>query len=52
MKNPFQLDFEKHLNKFATSPYLFIGSGLSSRYINTEGWEKLLENICNELKTF
>ena len=49
MKTNFQQEFEKHLNKFATSPYLFIGSGLSSRYINTEGWGLLLENICKEL---
>ena len=49
MKTNFQLEFEKHLNKFATSPYFFIGSGLSSRYINTEGWELLLENICKEI---
>lgn len=49
MKTNFQLDFEKHLNKFATSPYFFIGSGLSTRYINTEGWGLLLENICNKL---
>ncbi|MDE5483480.1 SIR2 family protein [Elizabethkingia meningoseptica] len=50
MKTGFQTQLENHLKKFSTSPYLFVGSGLSSRYINTEGWGKLLGNICSELK--
>src|SRR5690554_365617 len=50
MKTEFETAFEIHLNKFSTSPYLFVGSGLSTRYINTHGWAKLLQNICDELK--
>lgn len=46
----FETDFENHLKEFSSAPYLFIGSGLSSRYINTEGWSGLLSSICEELK--
>ncbi|MEL1243873.1 SIR2 family protein [Flavobacterium sp. DGU11] len=46
----FESDFELHLKKFNTSPYFFIGSGFSSRYINNEGWADLLSNVTNELK--
>jgi len=46
----FESDFESHLKKFNTSPYLFIGSGFSSRYINNEGWAQLLTNVCLELQ--
>lgn len=46
----FESDFESHLKKFNTAPYLFIGSGFSSRYINNEGWATLLTNVCQELQ--
>lgn len=46
----FENDFENHLKKFNSAPYLFIGSGLSSRYINTLGWASLLTEICKELE--
>jgi len=46
----FESDFESHLKKFNTSPYMFIGSGFSSRYINNEGWAQLLSNVCSMLK--
>ena len=46
----FESEFESHLKKFSTSPYFFIGSGFSSRYINNEGWADLLSNICDELQ--
>lgn len=29
-------------------PFLFIGSGLSKRYLNTENWEDLLRKFCTE----
>lgn len=37
------------MKNFNSAPYLFIGSGLSSRYINTLGWASLLTEICKEL---
>ncbi|PXY42267.1 hypothetical protein DMB65_03285 [Flavobacterium cheongpyeongense] len=46
----FETEFESHLKKFNTAPFMFIGSGLSSRYINTEGWGTLLSKVCSELK--
>ncbi|ACZ11371.1 SIR2 family NAD-dependent protein deacylase [Sulfurospirillum deleyianum] len=37
----------EHLNtKFLTAPYLFIGSGLSKRYLGLENWEELLARYC------
>lgn len=37
----------EHLNtKFLTAPYLFVGSGLSKRYLDLENWEELLTRYC------
>lgn len=47
-----------HLNKFYTNPYLFIGSGLSRRYLSLPTWEDLLQeffhksNISGEFEYF
>lgn len=35
-------DLQEHLAKFTTNPYLFIGSGLSRRFISLPTWEDLL----------
>lgn len=47
--NSFEEQLKKHLSKFNTYPYLFIGSGLSIRYFNLDSWINLLKNICTEL---
>ncbi len=36
-----------HLKKFTTAPFLFIGSGFSRRYLNTEDWEGLIRKFCD-----
>ncbi|MDR7074968.1 SIR2 family protein [Fictibacillus barbaricus] len=36
----------KHLKKYTTAPFLFIGSGFSKRYLNTEDWEGLIRKFC------
>lgn len=38
----FKEEFYNRLDEFASSPFLFIGSGFSFKYINTENWEGLL----------
>lgn len=38
----FKEDFYNRLDEFASSPFLFIGSGFSLKYIKTENWEGLL----------
>lgn len=35
-------DLQEHLAKFTTNPYLFIGSGLSRRFVSLPTWEDLL----------
>lgn len=49
MNQSFEFELENHLKKFTSSPYLFIGSGFSNRYINTDNWKTLLKNVCDDL---
>jgi SIR2-like domain len=37
-----QDDLEAHLRAFPTAPFLFVGSGMSLRYLGAENWEDLL----------
>jgi len=39
-------ELSTHLKKFTTAPFLFIGSGFSKRYLNTEDWEGLIRKFC------
>jgi hypothetical protein len=34
-----------HLRKFSTAPFLFVGSGISRRYLDAETWEALLRRF-------
>ncbi|MDY0931628.1 SIR2 family protein [Chryseobacterium sp. CFBP8996] len=42
-------EFKNHLLKFNTSPFLFIGSGFSRRYLNIPTWEHLLIEMNGKL---
>ncbi|MDN7025073.1 hypothetical protein FGU65_09265 [Methanoculleus sp. FWC-SCC1] len=39
-----------HLSQFETLPFLFVGSGLSKRYIGSESWELLLTKFSDRLQ--
>lgn len=38
-------ELESHLKQFATAPFLFVGSGVSKRYLQLEAWSDLLERF-------
>jgi hypothetical protein len=40
---PYEDDLHSHLSSFDTAPFLFVGSGLSRRYLGSEDWDGLLE---------
>jgi hypothetical protein len=46
----FQEELFTHLKTFNTSPFLFVGSGLSRRYAKLETWSALLDKMVMELK--
>ncbi len=36
------------IQKTGHQPFLFVGSGFSKRYMNTEKWDELLKVFCEE----
>ncbi|MDZ5459642.1 SIR2 family protein [Azohydromonas lata] len=42
----------EHLKQFASAPFIFVGSGLSRRYLGLETWERLLRKFCEGIKDF
>lgn len=44
---PLKDELNKHFKKFEASPMLFIGSGMSRRYLAVESWELLLQKFCH-----
>lgn len=46
----FRTQLNKHLSSFRTLPYLFVGSGLSRRYLDIPTWSTLLEVFSQKIK--
>lgn len=38
-------ELESRLRGFSSAPFLFVGAGLSRRYLNLDGWEDLLKRM-------
>lgn len=45
---PFQDDLYAHLAASDTAPFLFVGSGLSRRYLGADDWESLLRRFAEK----
>ena len=45
----FKKSLNEHFKKFTASPFLFVGSGMSRRYLGAENWEELLKRFCELL---
>ena len=44
------MKIEEFINEYSNHPVLFIGTGLSLRYLNNSySWENLLQHICYQL---
>src|SRR5690606_17360819 len=46
----FKEEFFKQIDQFTSAPILFLGSGFSLRYLNTENWENLLRLFSDKLE--
>lgn len=42
-------ELQEHLSKFSTAPFLFVGSGMSRRYIQSATWAGLLSMFADQM---